>query len=349
MRRKPLTTGLVLLAMLCGSGVCFAGAPKVVWGVAAARQGRFPGSADLSFSAYLVARPTEVLTNTQGAYSDATGQWVVQVGSLKTDWRVGDVLRVEFTDASAPGGPATSSVDVTLDGAGSQMAKAATASPAEDVQVSRTSEAFAVLRWRSTSAASYLIEIGTLPPQSVKWSPARTVEVGPTAQTPGSQEEARIGGLAPGASYWVAVRCKDADGRISARSDVVTAHTMVGFVDEDLDLSDPFIQLDQDSLPVADNDGSLTFRWGSWAPLGAASYEVRVRLHDPDQIEKTEICTGTSLAVQAQPNKAYSVEVTPLSASGERLAVLQSRQVLCAAAALESPARPRLSSSKWSP
>jgi len=317
-----------------------------VWGVAAARQGRFPASADLSFTAYVTARPSEVLTKVQGAYSGATGQWLVQVGSLKTDWRVGDVLRVEFADVAAPGGPATSFIDVILDGAGSQTAEAATGSPVEDLEVSRTSEAFVVLRWRSTAAASYLVEIGTRPPQSVEWSPARMVEVAPTAQTPGSLEEARIGGFDPGTPYWVAVRCKDADGRISARSDVITAHTLVGFVDEDLDLSDPFIQLDEDSLPVADNDGSLTFRWGSWASLGAASYEVRVRSHDPDQIERTEVTPDTLAVVQAQPNKVYSVEVTPLSASGERLVALQSRQVLCAAAALEAPARPRLSSSE---
>ncbi|MEA3397734.1 MAG: Ig-like domain-containing protein, partial [Chloroflexota bacterium] len=73
---------------------------------------------DLSYSAYIIGRPAEVLTNeSPGCKYDGTN-WGVDVGNFSTEWSVGEVLHVEFFDNGALEGKV---VEVTLTSAGADI------------------------------------------------------------------------------------------------------------------------------------------------------------------------------------------------------------------------------------
>jgi len=107
--------------------------------------------------------------------------------------------------------------------------------------------------------------------------------------------------------------------------------------------TDPYIIRDRDSLFVADNDTLLTFVWSSWEALGAASYQVSI--HSP-QLERTETTQDTVFIFGGEPQKTYSVEILPMSVTGENLGTLQSRAILCASAILDAPGKPEIVSAE---
>jgi len=131
---------------------------------------------------------------------------------------------------------------------------------------------------------------------------------------------------------------------MSSRSNIVSTQTLVEFVDDDLDFSDPYIIRDPDSLFMVDNDTLLTFVWSSWEALGAASYQVSVR--SPLKVERTETTQDTVFIFGGEPQKTYSVEILPMSATGENLGILKSRAILCASAILDAPGKPEIVSAE---
>ena len=75
--------------------------------------GSIPSESSLTFTAYIVGRPSEKLYNTSGGcgYYDATGAWYVGVGNFPTSWSNGEVLHIDFTDSQTD---ETGSDEVTL-------------------------------------------------------------------------------------------------------------------------------------------------------------------------------------------------------------------------------------------
>jgi len=114
----------------------------------------------------------------------------------------------------------------------------------------------------------------------------------------------------------------------------------VAFIDEDLDIDDPFIIRDADSLFVADNDDSLTFTWNSWQAQGAVEYRVNVYSGTFENMEFTVTITDTSFTFKGDPGKTYSVEVIPRTINDEPLTILKSRVILCTAEKPGAPGKP---------
>jgi hypothetical protein len=88
-----------------------AGTPHYATGFVTYSGGGFPSS--LTFSAYIVSRPGEVLTQASAgcAYYSASGQYAVQCGSFTTGWTAGDVLHISVNDGT--GGTASGEVALT--------------------------------------------------------------------------------------------------------------------------------------------------------------------------------------------------------------------------------------------
>ncbi len=126
------------------------------------------------------------------------------------------------------------------------------------------------------------------------------------------------------------------------QSNAVTIQTLIGFVDDDLDPTDPFIIRDDDSLFVADNDESLDFVWSSWEAFGAVSYKVSIGTGSFDQLEPAETVQDTTYVIQGEPDKTYALEVIPVNAAGEELGVLRSRLILCSPADIDVPGKPEM-------
>ena len=59
-----------------------------------------PGDGEIEFSAYIVGRGDETLTETSPGCGYVSGYWQVNVGNFPTAWDAGDVLHVEFTNTS---------------------------------------------------------------------------------------------------------------------------------------------------------------------------------------------------------------------------------------------------------
>jgi len=89
----------------------FAGTPHYATGTVTYSGGSFPSS--LTFSAYIVSRPGEILTQASaGCYYNApTGQYAVQCGNFTTSWTAGDVLHIDVNDGA--GGTASGNVTLT--------------------------------------------------------------------------------------------------------------------------------------------------------------------------------------------------------------------------------------------
>jgi len=282
----------------------------------------------------------------------------IQCGNFTAfDWAAGDRFVVEVTDVEEPFTGQSNTYTLILDGEGDQYGPDFTLGepsppPIEDLTVSKASERFIMLNWtapspgsESSAVASYLVEFDHKGPTPQGWNPTHSptpsasIRIDSTTQASGSKEELKITGLQPGAPYYISVRYADSEGRMSSRSNIVSTATLVEFVDDDLDFSDPYIIRDPDSLFMVDNDTLLTFVWSSWEALGAASYQVSVR---SPQLERTETTQDTVFIFPGEPQKTYSVEILPTSATGENLGSLQSRAILCASAILDAPGKPEI-------
>ncbi len=103
-------------------GTASAQVSKNVYGTVHDSNGGVPAYADLSWNAYIITRPSEILTKTSAGsnYDEPTATWLVNVGNFPTAWSAGDVMRIDFTDANGPTGVETGSDQGTLDSAGSQ-------------------------------------------------------------------------------------------------------------------------------------------------------------------------------------------------------------------------------------
>lgn len=68
----------------------------------------------ITFSAYITARPGEVLTQSSSgcSYNSGSGLWTVECGSFATQWSAGEILHVSFTDGGT-GGAATDNVTLS--------------------------------------------------------------------------------------------------------------------------------------------------------------------------------------------------------------------------------------------
>ncbi len=113
---------VALITALSVSGTAFGGVSKNVYGTVHDSNGGVPASADISWNAYITTRPGEVLTKSSAgsSYDEPTATWLINVGNFPTAWSVGEVLRIDFTDANGPTGVETGSDQGTLDSAGSQ-------------------------------------------------------------------------------------------------------------------------------------------------------------------------------------------------------------------------------------
>ena len=87
---------LLLSIVLMLGATLFAGSPhSCIWYVYEGAGGPFP--ADLEFTAWIEARPGEILDQTDvgSNYFPDTGNVVVQVGNFATQWDPGDVLIID--------------------------------------------------------------------------------------------------------------------------------------------------------------------------------------------------------------------------------------------------------------
>ena len=71
--------------------------PHLVYGSLRTSTGKIPR--EISFNAYIVSHPEEVLTQCSPGCSYSKGTWVVQVASFSNTWKVGDILHVDFKDS----------------------------------------------------------------------------------------------------------------------------------------------------------------------------------------------------------------------------------------------------------
>ena len=121
-----------------------------------------------------------------------------------------------------------------------------------------------------------------------------------------------------------------------------TPESTVVFIDEDLDVNDPYIIRDADSLFVADNDDTLTFIWNSWEAQGAVKYQVNIYSDSAafENLELTETTTDTLITFIGEPGKIYCIEVIPMTINDDPLAALRSQAILCTAETPGVPGKP---------
>ena len=218
-----------------------------------------------------------------------------------------------------------------------------------DLVVSRASEWFVVLSWTAPAGkdttnpvTSYMVEMGQKTSGNQGLIAAENQKLTGTPKAPGESETFRIDGLKPGLPYYISVKSSDDDSLFTMQSNVVTVQTLIGFIDDDLDPSDPYIIRDDDSLFVADNDESLKFVWSSWEAFGAVSYKVSIGTGSFDQLEQAETVQDTTYIIQGEPGETYALEVIPVNASGNELGVLRSRLILCSPADMDKPGKPEM-------
>jgi hypothetical protein len=95
-----------------------AGTPHLIGGKITYPNGSYPSSS-LTFSAYILGRPADILTQSSAncAYYPASGNYQVQCGNFANAWSVGDVFHIDIND----GAGGTVSSEITLTSAGSQL------------------------------------------------------------------------------------------------------------------------------------------------------------------------------------------------------------------------------------
>ncbi|MBN1790239.1 MAG: putative Ig domain-containing protein [Bacteroidales bacterium] len=60
-----------------------------------------PLNGEMTFSAYITSRPTEILTQSSAGCAYSGGYWWVQCSTLPTGWAAGETMNISFTDAGS--------------------------------------------------------------------------------------------------------------------------------------------------------------------------------------------------------------------------------------------------------
>ncbi len=96
----------VMLLFIMNQSVLYSGTAHVAYGTVHDSEGLIPADEDLSFAAYIITRPSEILTqNSTGCgYNEGLATWTVECGNFFTAWSNGDILRVDFIDTGAGSG-----------------------------------------------------------------------------------------------------------------------------------------------------------------------------------------------------------------------------------------------------
>ena len=68
--------------------------------------------------------------------------------------------------------------------------------------------------------------------------------------------------------------------------------------------------------------------------------------HSIDQVETAGTIQDTTFVFIGEPEKTYSVEITPMDAGGNQLGVLRSRHILCSPGEIDPPGTPKIISMK---
>ncbi|MBN2010684.1 InlB B-repeat-containing protein [candidate division KSB1 bacterium] len=83
----------------------YSGTIHTATGTVRLSSGDIPTSGSLTFTAYIVGREGEVITESTdypaNGYDASSGQWWVQCGNFSTSWTTGDVLRINFVDSNS--------------------------------------------------------------------------------------------------------------------------------------------------------------------------------------------------------------------------------------------------------
>ena len=108
--RKLQILILSLISLFVISQV-FAGTPHTAGGTVETSFGSTPANSSLTFTAYIVGRASETLTESSAGCGYSAGAWWVQCGNFPTNWSAGDVLHIDFTDDDTD---ETGSDDITL-------------------------------------------------------------------------------------------------------------------------------------------------------------------------------------------------------------------------------------------
>ncbi|HID92515.1 MAG TPA: hypothetical protein EYP60_00330 [bacterium (Candidatus Stahlbacteria)] len=134
-KRILYSLSAISLLFLINSKPAFAQA-HLVYGEVRTSVGSIPTYANLSFWAYITARPGDILTKTSAAcgYNDTTGSWWVQCASFSS-WSPGETLHVDFEDA---GSGETGFTEIVLNDAAGQDAGLITLSGVPPVSITTT-------------------------------------------------------------------------------------------------------------------------------------------------------------------------------------------------------------------
>ncbi|MBM3235710.1 T9SS type A sorting domain-containing protein [Candidatus Poribacteria bacterium] len=106
MYKKLLFSSLLIALMFVLLSQAFAvGTLHIVLGTVRTSTDNVPTAANLIITAYIIARPTEIMTYppndpTKIAYYEATAQWTIQVAGFSA-WTAGEKLHIDFQDAGS--------------------------------------------------------------------------------------------------------------------------------------------------------------------------------------------------------------------------------------------------------
>jgi len=113
--------GILLLVLLTifvqgiDSPAVIAGTVHTAYGDVYNSDSSQPADGDITFVAYITARPEEQQTQTSTGCGYGSGQWWVQVGNFPSDWTAGEILRVDVTN-TVNGETGTVDVEMTNEG-----------------------------------------------------------------------------------------------------------------------------------------------------------------------------------------------------------------------------------------
>ena len=196
--RITTITYLILIFILT-STIAYAGTPHGVAGSVNYASGGAVTSA--TFRAYITSRSGEVLTQSSaGCQYYSSGYYLVQCGSFSTAWTSGDVLRIDFTDATYG---TTTSTTVTLNNDGSQTKNVTMPDPPEpDISLSPSSNNYGSVDVGSTSSETFTVSNDGDDDLSVSSSSITGTDAGQFSITSGGGSVT----LAPGESHNITVQ-----------------------------------------------------------------------------------------------------------------------------------------------
>lgn len=93
---------LLISAVFTSGALLYGGGPHKAYGRLVYENGSAPGS--VTFSAYILARPGEVLDQGDFDCGYENGTWYVQCGNFASTWNLWDVLHVDFSDGAGKSG-----------------------------------------------------------------------------------------------------------------------------------------------------------------------------------------------------------------------------------------------------